>query len=34
MVLVPRYRLTAGRQVAGGREDQDLVREIARAAVD
>jgi hypothetical protein len=34
IILVPRYRLTAGRQVSEGREDQDLVREVARAAVD
>jgi hypothetical protein len=34
MVPVPRYRLTGGRQVAEGREDQDLAREVARAAMD
>jgi hypothetical protein len=34
MVPIPRYRLAVGRQVAEEREDQDLEREVTRAAVD
>jgi hypothetical protein len=34
MVPVPRYRLAVGRQVAEEREDLDLEREVARAAMD
>jgi len=34
MILVPRYRLAVGKQVADEREDQHLVREVARAAMD
>ena len=34
MVPIPRYRLAVGRQVAEECEDQDLEREVTRAAMD
>jgi len=33
-VLIPRYRLAVGKQVAEEREEKDLAREVARAAMD
>jgi hypothetical protein len=33
-VLIPRYRLAVGKQAAEEREEKDLAREVARAAME